>query len=110
MRRALDPRVALGVEALRSRPGDVTPVAALAQAAGLSASRFQHLFAAEIGVPYRRYRAWERMRAAIREVLRGANLTGAAHAAGYTDQAHFAHDFKRIFGAPATPSLINARG
>lgn len=50
------------------------------------------------------------MRAAIRAVLGGNNLTAAAHAAGFADQAHFARDFRRTFGAPATPTLAKVRG
>lgn len=107
--REIDARVARVVECLRARHDDLTPVAQLAASAGLSASRFQHLFTREVGVPFRRYRAWHRMRAAIREIVNGSNFTRAAHAAGFFDQAHFAHDFRRTFGAPATRSLSRVR-
>ena len=76
---------------------------------GLSPSRFQHLFTDAVGVPFRRYRAWLRMRRAIGAVIDGSNFTGAAHAAGFADQAHFAHDFRRTFGAPASLSLRDIR-
>jgi AraC-like DNA-binding protein len=49
------------------------------------------------------------MRAAIREIVNGSSFTRAAHAAGFADQAHFAHDFRRTFGAPASRSLTNLR-
>ncbi len=74
-------------------------------AAGLSASRFQHLFTREVGVPFRRYRVWHRLRAAIREAAQGSNLTTAAHAAGFADQAHFTREFRRTFGAPPSRGL-----
>jgi len=51
-------------------------------------------------VPFRRYRAWHRLRAAIREVAGGSSFTAAAHAAGFADQAHFTRVFSRTFGAP----------
>jgi AraC-like DNA-binding protein len=70
----------------------------------------QHVFTREFGVPFRRYRAWCRMRAAIRASLDGSNLTAAAHTAGFADQAHFARDFRRTFGASATPTLAKVRG
>ena len=106
----IDPRVSRVVESLYARYDDLTPVAQVAgSAAGLSASRFQHLFTQEVGVPFRRYRAWQRMRAAIREIVTGSNFTTAAHAAGFSDQAHFAHDFRRTFGAPASRSLSRVR-
>lgn len=107
--RQIDPRVARVVERLALRSEDLTPLAELAATAGLSASRFQHLFTQEVGVPFRRYRAWHRMRAAIREIVSGSNFTRAAHAAGFFDQAHFGHDFRRTFGAPATRSLSKVR-
>lgn len=107
--REIDPRVARVVERVSRHSDDLTPLAELVAPAGLSVSRFQHLFTREVGVPFRRYRAWHRMRAAIREVVSGSNFTRAAHAAGFFDQAHFAHDFRRTFGAPATRSLSRVR-
>ena len=80
-----------------------------AQASGLSPSRLHHLFTAEVGVPFRRYRAWTRMRRAIEAVVAGANFTAAAYEAGFADQPHFAHDFRRTFGAPASRSLTGVR-
>jgi AraC-like DNA-binding protein len=111
--RNIDPRLSRALQALQTsseEPGDAPmPVAHIARAVGLSPSRFQHLFTEEMGVPFRRYRAWARMRAAIAEIVSGANFTTAAHTAGYADQAHFAHDFRRTFGAPASQSLTGIR-
>jgi len=108
--RPLDPRMGRVIDALHESYGDLRGVSTVAESIGLSPSRFQHVFTKEVGVPFRRYRAWCRMRAAIRAVVNGSNLTAAAHAAGFADQAHFARDFRRTFGAPATPSLAKVRG
>jgi len=114
-RRQIDPRVARAIDRLASRDrpagdGDDLPsVSMAASEAGLSTSRFQHVFKAEVGVSFRRYLCWLRMRTAVRDVVDGYNLTTAAHAAGYYDQSHFAHEFRRIFGAPASRSLANVR-
>lgn len=114
-RRQIDPRVARAIdrvarrERLESDGEDVPSVSTAASQARISTSRFQHVFKAEVGVSYRRYLGWLRMRTAVRDVVDGHNLTTAAHAAGYYDQAHFAHEFRRIFGAPASRSLANVR-
>jgi AraC-like DNA-binding protein len=103
--RDMDPRVSRVIEHMQRHHGDLTPVAEMAVSVGLSASHFQHLFTENVGVPFRRYRAWHRLRAAIREVANGSSYTSAAHAAGFADQAHFARDFRRTFGAPASHGL-----
>jgi AraC-like DNA-binding protein len=81
----------------------------VAAEAGFSGSRFQHLFTRAVGVPFRRFRGWCRMRVAIQEILSGSNFTAASHAAGFADQPHFARNFRRTFGAPASPSLSSVR-
>lgn len=107
--RPVDPRVSHALKALSENYRDLRRVGAVAASVGLSASRFQHVFTQDVGVPFRRYRAWCRMRAAIGEVVKGRNLTTAAHSAGFADQAHFARDFRKMFGAPASPSLAKVR-
>jgi AraC-like DNA-binding protein len=65
------------------------------------------VFTRQVGAPFRRYRAWNRMRMAISQVVEGANLTEAAHAAGFSDSAHFSHDYRRTFGAAPSLTLRN---
>lgn len=107
--RSLDPRIARVVRGMYASYDQPTLVGKVAGPLGLSASRFQHLFTREVGVPFRRYRAWHRLRAAIREIVGGSSFTAAAHAVGFCDQAHFAREFRRTFGAPASPSLQKIR-
>jgi AraC-like DNA-binding protein len=109
MRRTLDPRISRTIASLSAGLEDAVQVADAARDAGLSPSRFQHLFAAEVGVPFRRFRLWQRLRAAIAEIVAGSSFTDAAHRAGFFDQAHFAHAFRQAFGAPASPSLRKVR-
>ncbi|MBA2125445.1 AraC family transcriptional regulator [Hyphomicrobium methylovorum] len=109
-RRTLDARVSRAISVLESaEPDTLVSVTNAAQAAGLSVSRLQHLFSEEMGVSFRRYRAWVRMLRAIDEIAAGSSFTEAAHAAGFADQSHFAHDFRKTFGAPASRSLTNVR-
>jgi AraC-like DNA-binding protein len=88
-----------------ARSTDAASVAIAAASAGLSASRFQHLFTREVGVPFRRYRGWQRLRGAIRAAASGLSLTDAAYAAGFADQAHFSRTFRATFGAPPSRGL-----
>jgi AraC-like DNA-binding protein len=108
-RATIDPRISRAMALLSAPSERMGSVSGVAAAVGLSPSRFQHLFTREVGVPFRRYRAWERMRAAIRSIVEGNTFSRAAHEAGFSDQAHFAHDFKRTFGAPAGISLSRVR-
>lgn len=105
--RRMDGRIVRAVDVLQASVTETaTPsVAIAAKAAGLSPSRFQHLFTRETGVPFRRYRQWQRLRMAIRSAAAGASLTDAAHAAGFADQAHFSRVFKATFGAPPSRGL-----
>jgi AraC-like DNA-binding protein len=104
-RRDIDPRVIRAIEVMQADGFRPTSIATTAAAAGLSSSRLQHLFTAEVGVPLRRYRRWQRLRSAIRVAAAGASLTEAAHAAGFADQAHFSRAFRSTFGAPPSRGL-----
>lgn len=73
-------------------------LSALAPRVGLSAGRLSHLFGEEVGLPLRPYILWLRLRRAAEHLQRGASLTQAAHAAGFTDSAHLSHAFRRTFG------------
>ena len=106
---SIDPRIRRVLRALRHDHAEFVRADSAAAAANLSTSRFQHLFTQEVGVPFRRYRAWCRMRAAISAVLDGSNLTDAAHTAGFSDQPHFSREFRRMFGATPHYGLATAR-
>lgn len=100
-----DARVAQALAELARDPErDAT---ALAAAAGLSLSRFSHLFSQHTGLPFRRYQLWMRQLAAVDQLAAGANLTTAAHAAGFADLAHMSRVFHATFGVvPSTLSRI----
>jgi AraC-like DNA-binding protein len=105
---SIDPRLSRIVDHLHAHCEDLTPVAELARAVSLSSSRLQHLFTQEIGVPFRRYRAWARLRMAWSEIAAGSNITVAAHRSGFSDSSHFAREFRRTFGSVASDGLRRA--
>lgn len=91
-------RISAALRLMRDEPHKAHRLTELAAHAGLSASRFLHLFKAETGVPLRRYRIWNRMGAAVRACGEGASLTEAAHAAGFASSAHLSTAFRDMFG------------
>ena len=93
-----DARISAALRLMRDEPHKAHGLTELAKHAGLSASRFLHLFKAETGVPLRRYRIWNRMGAAVRACGAGSSLTESAHAAGFASSAHFSSAFRDMFG------------
>jgi AraC-like DNA-binding protein len=75
--------------------------------AGLSASRFQHVFRREFGVAGRPYIRWLRLQRAACDLIAGASLSQAAHAAGFSDTAHISRTFRSTVGV--APSDISRR-
>jgi AraC-like DNA-binding protein len=101
-----DARIAAALQDLRTRPGDTHALDQVARNANLSPSRFLHLFKAATGVPFRRYRMWMRMGAAVRSMAAGKPLTEAALAAGFASSSHFSAAFRQMFGL--SPSQLVA--
>lgn len=97
-RPATDGRVKHALALLHADPSARPSLDALAAAAGLSTSRFIHLFKAATGVPLRRYKIWLAMGAAMRAIGRGETLTTAALDAGFASSAHFSAAFREMFG------------
>jgi AraC-like DNA-binding protein len=93
-----DPRIARSLAMLREHASKRLSLRDLARAAGLSDSRFRHLFKATIGLPLRRYRIWLAMDVAMRRVASTGNLTVAALDAGFASSAHFSATFRDMFG------------
>ena len=75
----LDSRIAKIVELIRREPDRNYSQEELGVVLGLSPSRVLHLFSAQVGVPYRRFRMWKRLMLSF-ELLHGQdNMTFAAH-------------------------------
>src|SRR5215468_975376 len=106
----LDPRVKRALRMIRDQlaePDDIS-LSRLARRVGLSPSRLMHLFTTSVGVPLRPYVLWLRIQLAAGELASGRSATEAAHAAGFSDAAHFTRTFRRMLGA--TPRQILRRG
>ncbi|MBN3726166.1 helix-turn-helix transcriptional regulator [Burkholderia sp. Ac-20379] len=70
----------------------------LAEAAGLSVSRFAARFSTEIGVSPQQYVRIVRVRQAQRLLRRGVSPSVVAAEVGFFDQSHLCRHFKRVLG------------
>lgn len=100
----LDARVAHSLRLLRSGGTGPWRRDEAAQGVGLSASRFNHLFAQEVGVSFRSYRVWAQVRRAMTGLGPRLNLTEAALEGAFSDSSHFSRTFRQTFGM--TPSSV----
>ncbi len=100
----LDPRIAATLRLLRQPHPGVIARGELASVAGLSESRFNHLFSEQAGISFRRYRSWAMVRSSLGMVARQSSLTDAALHAGLYDSAHFSRLFRDLIGL--TPSSV----
>jgi AraC-like DNA-binding protein len=105
-----DTRILDAVKRMRDEPCEPHALVELCKRAGLSSSRFLHLFKEVTGVPLRRYRIWNRIGAAARAVAQGESLTDAAHGAGFSSSAHFSSAFRDMFGMMPSELFSRLRG
>jgi AraC-like DNA-binding protein len=103
--RPIDARIAAAACRIRDDPAATVSSRELAAEAGLSESRFLHLFRDEMGTSVRRYRLWVRLLHAGAAIAAGRNLTTAAIEAGFASPSHLADRFKTTFGLSATQLL-----
>jgi AraC-like DNA-binding protein len=103
--RTVDPRIATAARRMRDEPTATITGRELAAEAGLSDSRFLHLFRDELGTSLRRYRIWVRLVHAGTAIAAGANMTEAAMKSGFASPSHLADRFKTTFGLSASQLL-----
>lgn len=102
--RPLDPRIAAVLTRMKAAPDQPHAAVECAASVHLSVSRFLHLFKADVGVPFRAHRTWQRARSLLYHVRQRANLTTIALDAGYPDSTHFSHSIRHVYGL--TPKSI----
>jgi len=97
-RRELDPRVARAILQIGKFSGEPVTAASCAAEAGLSPSRFLHLFKEETEISFRSFRAWKRARHLLHFANQDINLAHLAQDIGYPDSTHFSHSIRRFYG------------
>ena len=96
--RSLDPRVSKSIAQIGRFCGEPVTAASCAAEAGLSSSRFLHLFKQETGISFRAFRAWKRARHLLHFANQDLNLAHLAQDIGYPDSTHFSHSIRRFYG------------
>ncbi len=96
--RELDPRVVRAIAQIGRFCGEPVTAGTCAAEAGLSASRFLHLFKQETGISFRSFRAWKRARHLLHFANQDLNLAHLAQDIGYPDSTHFSHSIRRFYG------------
>jgi AraC family transcriptional regulator len=97
-----DPRVQRVIDFAAAHLEQPLGLALAADHVCLSPSRLRHLFVEQTGLAFKTYLSWLRLVRAVELYSEGESLTSAAHAAGFSDSAHFSRLFRRTFGLPAT--------
>lgn len=99
-----DPAITSAVQLIRQQRGNVN-IAKLSDDFCLSKKQFERRFRAASGFNPKLFSRIVRFEAALSNYSNFENLTGAAYANGYYDQAHFIHDFKAFSGYSPTKFL-----
>ncbi|MBR0829301.1 helix-turn-helix transcriptional regulator [Bradyrhizobium manausense] len=108
-RRTLDPRVTRAVARIGRFSGEPVTADSCAAEAGLSASRFLHLFKEETGISFRSFRAWKRARHLLHFANQDLNLAHLAQDIGYPDSTHFSHSIRRFYGLKPRAIFVGSR-
>ncbi|MBR0983415.1 helix-turn-helix domain-containing protein [Bradyrhizobium liaoningense] len=93
----LDPLVARAMRAIRRNPA--ISMRGLADCLDIGERSLQRRFKTETGASAKRFARIERMLQAIAARRSGADWADAAHACGFTDQAHLIRDFRTFAGS-----------
>lgn len=91
---------------VESEIGGKPVLADAARRARVSPTRLTHVFSREVGIPFRRFVLWTRIKRAVMSTQAGRDLTRAAIDAGFSDSAHLSRTFRAMFGL--SPSVILA--
>lgn len=97
-RRTLDPRIVKAIALISRFSGEPATAGNCAALAGLSISRFLHLFKEQTGISFRAFRAWKRARHLLHFANQNLNLAHLAQEIGYPDSTHFCHSIRRFYG------------
>lgn len=93
-----DPRARRFADLVTRAPGDATPIAALARAAGTSLRTLERCFRDDTGLAVGEWRRRVRLFHALQRLEQGAPVTEVAMEVGYATPSAFSQAFRRQFG------------
>lgn len=96
--RRQDSRITASLNMIRESRNLRVSLEEIAASQFLSPSRFSHLFAEQVGLPFRRYLLWRKLARAMLAIGQGETMTDAAQAADFADAAHLTRTFNQMFG------------
>jgi len=107
--RRLDQRIKRSAARLNDFCASKLTAADCAASAGLSPSRFLHLFKEQTGVSFRAFRAWKRARHLLHFANQNINMAHLAQDIGYPDSTHFSHSIRRFYGLKPRAIFLGSR-
>ena len=96
--RRMDPRVSKVLQQIQKADELRISLEDAAALAFLSPSRFAHLFAEQMGLPFRKYVLWRKLTRAMVAISGSRTMADAAHGADFADAAHLTRTFYQMFG------------
>ena len=108
-RRKLEARIIRAIARIGKFSGEPVTADICAAEAGLSASRFLHLFKQETGISFRSFRAWKRARHLLHFANQDLNLAHLAQDIGYPDSTQFSHSIRRFYGLKPRAIFVGSR-
>ena len=108
--RNMDPRIVRAVHRITAFDRAPASASDCASAAGLSVSRFLHLFREQTGASFRVFRAAKRARHLLNFVSEEVNMARLAQDIGYPDSTHFSHSIRRFYGLKPRAIFSGSRG
>jgi AraC family transcriptional regulator of arabinose operon len=111
VRGQLDERIGAALERMSADLRSRHTVATLAATAGLSPSRFAHLFQAEVGIsPVRAIRRMRLREATVQLRYTDRTVEAIAEDAGFTSPSHLSREFRREYGVSPVAYRARASG
>jgi AraC-like DNA-binding protein len=96
--RRMDPRVTTVLQQIQGADELRISLESAAAMAFLSPSRFGHLFAEQMGLPFRKYVLWRKLTRAMVAIGGGQTIADAAAGADFADAAHLTRTFYQMVG------------